>query len=1212
MASGVASDLPDLQHAFRLLTAAEQGKPPDWPGPQTAKALSTRIELLADVLEVVPRSHLHRMREVVADWRRQFPAGAVPTAAVLRAKARETLRHGPETVDGDEDPRPGERLRLEQLFEVAVSLPKARTPHLFSQNAKEQCANVLQAWADKVRSADEWKTLPNVVPGDVRIRLEDVYVDLAATKKTENGRLSFFEVADERLRKRRESVPVDVASVVARTFQNCVVLGEPGSGKSTLVTWLVWATYQGKMRDFDFALAIRLREYAAELQVAPELSILDFFFRRMWPAGPDLRDATDCLRSAAKADGRFLLLLDGWDEVPTDQREVVQRAIQSECGSFVTVVTSRVSGAPWQLFPRGLADYYEIAGLSPDAVRTFVENQLRILGQSGRRALIQETLSRHDELRGLSANPFLLGLLVRALSMDPRTSVPGRIELYDLVMQWIIKQQRLRPGTMPVQEEDLRGLERLSFALMFLGPSPEYVFNQSQLERQLSPRPARAVVESRFVCQLDSTYDRWSFLHATFEEYFAARQMADLSETELAKVWNKGFCSQTRLVTLGFFAGLPGDAERANRQFCRDWLLRPDWFGMVPVRLAQLAARGRWLDRDPGLVAQIEDSLWTLISRNCNWVFVRQYVSAFADLDPHEILRLAATAGIDSRISEALCDLLPAEVIGASDLYDTLPEALRQSVAGRDAGNERGIATEELVRRLDDRTQSVPEFLRLVREASQVPDAAIAIRLLELLKAAEGSELADPVTLALSNVFNCLPTDRILRLLLENESWSPIVRRLAAAALAHSTGAGARLDPSGRDALLSRLAVLDPKDERVDAILKALRGYPIREGGWLIAEFADNISLIPSVRTMAAGVLETVSDGEAVRAAVQEVPKNEPDAQVENGLLQLAMARRIGLPSDWLEEQITGELDSLRRRSLLAIYVDASEKIARRRQAFLARLIRNALTHGVGDTELKAIELGSVLRQHGQDREMWRHREFIDPAVEVLKLFSEQESEVSTGQVRLAATLLGIGRCRADLLENLLKLLIRRIRGEKQKRLRIEMEALAHDVADMLADVAVGRLLAFPEGCEPVREALGRRALELGWLVFDERIFDANGLEIAGLGGTGFWQDEASQSSPQALVLSLSTPLKSAIMSRWLAIVRLQKCDRSATDKEIYQSVQRMVAGVEGEVARELSRELYPDDLPSPDGWRQSVYRARKELRKHRDGLKFLGEIGLD
>jgi hypothetical protein len=1213
MTSGVDNDLSDLQHAFRLLGAAELGQSPDWPGPQTADALSTRVELLADVLKIVPRSQHHRMKEVIADWRLQFPAGTVMTAPILRARARETLRRGP--TDGGKDGRLGELERLEQLFGAEAS-QSARTPHEFSPNAKEQCTIALQAWGDKVRSLDEWKTLPNVVPGDAPIPLEDVYVDLAATRRTETGGLSFFETSDDRLRRRRESVPVDVASVVARTFQNCVVLGEPGSGKSTLVTWLVWATYKGKLRDFDFALAVRLREYAAELQIAPELSMLDFFFRRLRPVWRDVQEATDCLRSAAKAGGRFLLLLDGWDEVPADQREVIQRAIQSECGSFVIVVTSRVSGAPWQLFPRGLADYYEIAGLSPGAVRTFVENQLRVLGEFDRRALIQETLTTHEELRGLSANPFLLGLLVRALSMEPHISVPGRIELYDLVVRWIVKQQRLRPGTMPLQEEDLRGLERLSFTLMLLSPSPQYVFNQSQLERHLAPRPTRPLVESRFICQLDPDYDSWSCLHATFEEYFAARQMAALSEPELANAWNKAFCSQARLVMLGFFADLPGAAQHANHQFCQGWLLRPDWFGMVPVRLAQLAARGRWLDRDRGLVAKIEDSLWSLISKDTNWVFVRQYVAAFAELDPHEILRLASrTAGIDSRVSETLCDVLPAEMIRASDLFAKLPPTLREGIAGRDAGNQNRAEIEALLRRLDDRTQSVPEFLSLVREASQIPDAAIAIRLLELLQAAEGSELADSLTLALANVFNCLPTDRILSLLIDDESWSSIVRRLASAALAHSTGAGARLDPSGRDALLSRLAVLNPHDARGGAILEALRGYPIREGGSLIAEFAGNHSLTPSVRTIAAGVLETVSDDEAVHAAVYQVP-HERDEQVENGLLQLAIARDVALASDWLEERITCEVNSLRRRSLLAIYVAGARnpagKTARLGQVFLARLIQDALTGGAGDAELKAIELASVLRQQRPNCEMWRQEGFTNAAVSLLKLFSDQPAGVSIGQVRLAATLLGIGRCRADLLENLLKLLIRRIRVEKERHLCLEMEALAQDVADFLADVAVGRLLTFPDSCDPVHEALGRRALELGWLVFDDRILDANGQELGSLGGSESAENEASQTSREALLSSLSMPLRSAIMSRWLVIVHFRKCDPSAPDKDIYQSVQRMVADEEGEVARELSRELYQDDLPSLGAWRQNVFRARKQLRKRREGLTFLAEIGLD
>jgi len=119
---------------------------------------------------------------------------------------------------------------------------------------------------------------------------------------------------------------------------------------------------------------------------------------------------------------------------------------------------------PWQLFPIGKAIVYDIAGLSPDSIRSFVERRLAAKSKSDQSDHVIRKLERNADLYRMAGNPFLLGLLIHIISM-PNTLIEGmtRANVYGEIVNWIVAHGR---DVMSVSERisgnDLKALEEIA------------------------------------------------------------------------------------------------------------------------------------------------------------------------------------------------------------------------------------------------------------------------------------------------------------------------------------------------------------------------------------------------------------------------------------------------------------------------------------------------------------------------------------------------------------------------------------------------------------------------------------------------------------------------------------------------------------------------------------------------------------------------------
>jgi hypothetical protein len=328
--------------------------------------------------------------------------------------------------------------------------------------------------------------------------------------------------------------------------------GDAGSGKTTLLQWLaVTSARQG----FDNALAhwngtvpffIQLRRHADGELPAPERFLDD--------ATPNLTGAMPAgwVHRQLNA-GRALVLVDGVDELPEDERQRAREWLLNLAGTFDSaryVVSSRpttpegwlAEGAFRQCMLQAmtLADVDSFIDHWHNAIRSALPDEANQgeLDQLG--TALKATLRARPPIRSLATSPLLCAMLC-ALHRERSEQLPAdRMELYRVALEMLLERRDVerRIGgveRLPLKEKQLllrdfaywlvlnnyidadqtAAVERVAHKIESM---PRVNEDPSVVFRYLLERSGvlRAPVEGRI-----------DFVHRTFQEYLAAEEASE-------------------------------------------------------------------------------------------------------------------------------------------------------------------------------------------------------------------------------------------------------------------------------------------------------------------------------------------------------------------------------------------------------------------------------------------------------------------------------------------------------------------------------------------------------------------------------------------------------------------------------------------------------------------------------------------------------------
>jgi hypothetical protein len=374
---------------------------------------------------------------------------------------------------------------------------------------------------------------------------------------------------------------LSLAEVVQR-HQAVVLLGDPGSGKTTLGRWLV-LQYTGALQrddervtvradhvrpgadaeriDLDHTrlpIPVRIADYARTRwgkEPSPDLSLERFVERGLYhraeslPAGMNPAQV-GALAQAALEQGQALVVLDGLDEVgDLRQRQAVMHAIQDAIQSWRAqhpdgnrmVLTSRIVG--YQFHPLTHLPHYTVEDMDNTAITAFCHAWMQHVAETDpdatdaqaqqlANAIIKQT---QPGVRVLAGNPLLLTILAQVYWQSSERALPTRrVDLFDAAANALYDQRERFWDNAGIPR--LRLYRALAAVAAYLHADEVTGFaEEGSIRAQLATvldnsEQVEAVLEaarevSGFLVERGGGV--YGFLHRALQEFFAARYLVD-------------------------------------------------------------------------------------------------------------------------------------------------------------------------------------------------------------------------------------------------------------------------------------------------------------------------------------------------------------------------------------------------------------------------------------------------------------------------------------------------------------------------------------------------------------------------------------------------------------------------------------------------------------------------------------------------------------
>ncbi|MBD2018517.1 NACHT domain-containing protein [Microcoleus sp. FACHB-53] len=330
---------------------------------------------------------------------------------------------------------------------------------------------------------------------------------------------------------------------VAAQYPRLMILGKPGSGKSTFLRHLAVACCKGEFLADHIPILIELRVINAG-----EFNLLNYIHEEF-----DLADEEQTKQILKQ--GKVLILLDGLDEVPGQSRREVQDHIY-KFAQFQHYYKNRFILTCRTQTLEYISDKFqavEVADFNSEQVEIFAQNWFTAFAETPEQGaeltvkfLDKLKLPDNKQTAELAVTPILLSLACWIFG-DLKDLPPKRSDLYEQGINLLLEKWDEKRGVRrELGSEAYRKLsvgekkKLLSYLAARKFEQEQYVlFEQGELQGyiaeylEISTEDSEAVLDAvaaQHGLLIERAQGFWSFSHLTFQEYFTAKWFCDRAD----------------------------------------------------------------------------------------------------------------------------------------------------------------------------------------------------------------------------------------------------------------------------------------------------------------------------------------------------------------------------------------------------------------------------------------------------------------------------------------------------------------------------------------------------------------------------------------------------------------------------------------------------------------------------------------------------------